>query len=241
MNATMDEAPAMVRVWDLPTRLVHWSLLAMFVGAWLTREGDGQRMLHLLFGYSLFGLVLFRIVWGFIGSRHARFADFVRGPGAAMGYLRGRVARVVGHNPAGAAAIILFLLFGLGSGITGWWMASGRGESVEELHELFANGFLALAVMHVLGVLWSGWRHRENLVRGMIDGRKRGAGSDAIGSNRPLAALLLLAALGGFWAWGWQRPQLPFGLSAGVEQEEGEGHGAGGIEREHHDEDGDDD
>ncbi len=219
MNVSRSAMPAPgVRVWDLPTRLFHWSMVICFVGAWLTREGDGQRLLHVLFGYTLFGLIGIRLIWGVIGTRYARFAEFIRGPRAVIDYLSGKATRYIGHNPAGAIAIVLMLALGLGSGITGWLMASGRaGEGLEDIHEFFANGSLAVVIVHVLGVIWSSLRHRENLPRAMLTGKKTGQPTQGIAHNHAWLAWLLLAAILAFWGSSWRTQQLPMGLDAGVQ------------------------
>lgn len=219
-----------VRVWDLPVRVVHWLLVAAFFGAWITGE-DGSPLLHLLFGYSLAGLVLFRLLWGVVGTRHARFGDFVRGPGAVLTHVRGLLRREpdahAGHNPLGALAVLAILGLGVAMGVTGWMMAAGgAGESLEELHEALANAFMAVVIVHILGVLLTSVLQRRNLVAGMITGRKRSA--EAPVARRGLVALLLLALLAGFWAVSLDGGQLPLGLSAGIDLNEG--HGAGDDE-----------
>ena len=96
-----------ILVWDLPVRMFHWLTVLSFAGAWLTAESERWRLLHVTLGYTLAGLLVFRVLWGLIGTRHARFTDFVRGPGAVRRYLaallRGQPEQAVGHNPAGLA------------------------------------------------------------------------------------------------------------------------------------------
>ena len=105
-----------IRVWDLPTRVFHWSLVSCFAGAWLTAESERWRDVHVMLGYTLIGLVAFRVLWGFAGSRYARFRSFLFGPAAVWRYLRsilsGTPQHFSGHNPVGALAI--FVLLGLG-------------------------------------------------------------------------------------------------------------------------------
>ncbi|MBI1386018.1 MAG: cytochrome B [Rhizobiales bacterium] len=171
-------APPEVQVWDPVVRLFHWSLVAAFTVAWLT--ADEWDAAHEWAGYAVAGLVVVRIVWGLVGTRNARFASFVRGPATTLAYLgdmlRRREARCLQHNPAGAAMIVA-LLFGLVvvSG-TGWMMTLDQFSGVdwlEEVHELAANGLLALVALHVAGVLYASLSHGENLVKAMITGRKR--------------------------------------------------------------------
>lgn len=239
------EAPAgRIRVWDAPTRVTHWLMAACFAGAWLTAEQDRWLLVHTTLGYTLAGLVAFRLVWGLVGTRHARFASFVRGPAAALAYLRsafsGHPTHHTGHNPAGALAVVALLALGALLTASGW--ATERelgGHAAEELHEALANGMLALVALHVVAVVASSWLHRENLPRAMVTGFKRGHPAEAVARSAwPVAALVLGAVLG-FWAWQWQAA--PLGTPVGGV----EGGGTGLHERGHHggghDEDDDDD
>jgi cytochrome b len=165
-----------VRVWDPLVRLFHWSLAAAFAIAFLSEEGE---RLHDAAGYVVLGLIGFRLVWGLVGSEHARFTDFVPSPRRLVGYLaglvRGRPERYLGHNPAGGVMILLLLTAVLVTAGSGWLMTTDRfwgTEWVEELHEGAAYAALALVGAHVLGVLVSSLLHHENLVRAMITGRK---------------------------------------------------------------------
>ncbi|MCP5150303.1 MAG: cytochrome b/b6 domain-containing protein [Ectothiorhodospiraceae bacterium] len=169
---------AEVKVWDPLVRIGHWTLVAAFAIAWLTAEELDR--VHEWAGYVVLGYVAVRLAWGFVGGRHARFADFVRGPGVVLGYLvdtaRLRARRHLGHNPAGGA-MILALLAGLAiTGLTGFAMTTDAFwgvEWVEEVHEGAAEATLVLVVLHVLGVLVASLEHGENLVRAMVTGRKR--------------------------------------------------------------------
>lgn len=167
-----------VAVWDPWVRLFHWSLVAAFFGAYLL--GDGGGTWHQALGYTALGLVAFRLVWGLIGSRYARFARFVPGPARLLAYLRAMLARReprhLGHNPAGAAMILLLLVGIAVTGVTGWLMTTDRFWGVgwvQDVHEWAANVMLVLIGLHVAGVIYASWRHRENLVRAMVTGRKR--------------------------------------------------------------------
>ncbi len=170
--------PATVKVWDLFVRVFHWSLVASFAIAWIT--ADEWDRLHEWAGYAAVALVGCRIVWGFIGTKYARFSDFVRSPFAMFGYLRdvlrGQERRYIGHNPAGGAMILALLAGIIGLGLTGWMMTTNAFwgvEWVEEVHEALANGMLVLVGLHVVGVLVAGLRHGENLVAAMLTGHKR--------------------------------------------------------------------
>ena len=169
----------MVRVWDPFVRLFHWTLVAFFTAAWLT--GDEIGWLHELLGYGILALVALRIVWGFIGSPYARFQDFAFGPGTTLAYARDAVAmragRHLGHNPLGAAMVLVLLAGLLVTGGSGWLLTSellGREPKwLEEVHEIAANLMLVLVALHIAGVIFSSFVHGENLVRSMVTGLKR--------------------------------------------------------------------
>ncbi|MDR2012610.1 MAG: cytochrome b/b6 domain-containing protein, partial [Rhodanobacter sp.] len=194
-----------ILVWDAPTRLFHWLTVLSFFGAYLSAESERWRLVHVTLGYTMAGLVCFRVVWGVLGTRHARFSNFVRSPAAAWRYLsslaRGRPEHHVGHNPAGALAIIALLLLACAVTVTGWAAYNeAGGEWLGELHESTANTMLALIGLHVLAVFLSSWLHRENLTRAMISGYK--AGQPGQGIPRAwwgIAGLMLIAVLGFWW------------------------------------------
>ena len=216
--------PQPVLVWDLPVRVFHWLLAASFLGAFVTAESERWRLLHVTLGYTVGGLVVFRLLWGLIGTRHARFADFVRGPRAVVRYLRsllsGRAEHHVGHNPAGALAIVGLLAASVLSVASGWAIFNDvGGEWLEDLHEVAANAMLALVAVHVLGVIVSSRLHHENLVRSMVTGRKLGLPADSIGQAWRGVAAIMIAAVLGFWSWQWQQAPDPSTVQAQVEQE----------------------
>jgi cytochrome b len=193
-----------ILVWDAPTRIFHWALAASFLGAFLTAESERQRDLHVLFGYTMVGLIAFRVVWALVGTRYARFRAIAYGPAALRRYaasiLRGRPERYVGHNPPGALAIPALLGLCLATAASGYAVYEELGgEWLEEAHEVLAFATLALVGVHVVGVLASSLLHRENLVRSMITGTKRGSAAEAISGPRRLVALLLLAAIAAAW------------------------------------------
>lgn len=198
-----------ILVWDAPVRVFHWLMVACFAGAWLTSDGERWRLVHVTLGYTMLGLVVFRILWGLLGTRYARFSQFVRGPGAVARYLasllKGRPEHHTGHNPAGAIAIVLLLGLTLVVGASGWATYNELGgEWLEEVHEAVATLMLAIVAVHVAAVAVSSWLHRENLVGAMVTGRKNGEPREAArGAWRSLAAVLLVAVLG-FWWLQWQ-------------------------------------
>ena len=207
-----------ILVWDVPVRIFHWALAASFITAFVTSESEVFRNVHVVSGYLMLALIAFRVMWGFVGTRHARFADFVRGPGSVLKYLRSLVSGApehhVGHNPAGALAIILLLLLGVGTVASGWMTFNEiGGDALEELHEGIATTMLAVVVVHVLGVVVSSFLHRENLVRAMLTGYKYGPQHEGIRQRRGIIAIALVAVLGWF-GWGLTQGQFPGLLDA---------------------------
>lgn len=185
-------AAEQVKVWDPLVRVFHWSLVVSFFTAYLTE--DDFLTLHTWAGYTVLGLVLIRIAWGIIGTRHARFTDFVYSPRAVMAFVKDtlllRARRYRGHNPAGGAMILIMLVSLVLTTLTGLmvygaaenagplasWLGhlgDEGGEVFEEAHEFLANLTLLLVAIHVAGVLVESLIHRENLVRSMWSGRKR--------------------------------------------------------------------
>lgn len=165
-------------VWDPLVRIFHWSLVAAVLVAWAS--ADELRGLHQTAGFAILGLVLVRIAWGFVGTEHARFADFVHRPSTVFRYMgdlvRRRAKRYLGHNPAGGMMIVVLLVMLLATSVLGAAMVTGaiqRNHQVEEIHEVMANLTLILAGVHVAGVLVASLLHRENLIGAMISGRKR--------------------------------------------------------------------
>ena len=178
-------AQATIRVWDPIVRLFHWGLVASFAVAWIS--ADEWQDLHEVAGYVAGGLIAVRLIWGLVGTRYARFWQFVRSPATVVGYLgdmlKGREARYIGHNPAGGA-MVLALIGCMAVLVATGWMGTLDAfwgvEWVEEVHETFANLLLALVALHVLGVVWASLKHGESLVRAMITGRKKGPEPDDI-------------------------------------------------------------
>ena len=215
-----------VLIWDLPVRLVHWLLVICFIGAYLTSEDEGLSLLHVTLGYTMVFLMTLRIIWGFIGSKYARFSNFVKGPNAVMTYFESLVQKVpehhTGHNPAGALAIIGLLLLGLLVGFSGFAaLHEIWGEWGEEVHEAIANVMLILVIVHVIAVVASGWLHDESLIMSMINGAKKVDSSYAItNAHRKLAVVVLLGVLS-FWAYQYVHADVGGidGLSSSAEQE----------------------
>ena len=171
-----DSAAGSIKIWDPVVRVFHWGLAA---AVFIALMSDEDRALHEAAGYAALALVLVRILWGFLGPRHARFSSFVRSPGAVLAYLKDvaglRARRYLGHNPAGGAMILLLLAMVATAGISGWLSETDRFFGVawvEDLHRASANALIALIAFHVAGVVFSSVMHGENLVRAMITGRK---------------------------------------------------------------------
>jgi cytochrome b len=179
----------LVKVWDLPLRIFHWLLVAGFVIAYLTE--DDLLTVHVWAGYVVFGLLVFRLIWGFIGNEYARFSSFLCSPVKSIAYVKDLIAlntkRFLGHNPAGAAMIVLLLVSLLLTSITGFAVYgadqgagplaniidSSNEELWEESHEFFANFTLFLVIVHILGVVAESVIHHENLAKAMWHGFKK--------------------------------------------------------------------
>lgn len=177
-EAGRETRPAFVRVWDPFVRLLHWWLALSFAIAWIS--ADEWDLVHEYAGYVVAALVGLRIAWGLIGTRHARFSDFVYSPPAVFAYLRDsfllKARRYLGHNPAGGAMVLALLLSLTAVSATGIMMTTDAfwtAEWVEEVHEAAANLTLGLVVLHVAGVIFSSLEHGENLVKSMLTGMKR--------------------------------------------------------------------
>ena len=193
-----------ILVWDIPTRLFHWLLALSFTGAFVTAESERFRDVHVLLGYTFAGLIAFRLLWGFIGTRYAHFSSFRFTPGEVGRYLGSLFTRLprhyLGHNPAGSLAIFLMLGLGIVTALAGYATYNDfGGEWLEELHEGAANAMLIVVFVHIAGVIVSSLLHRENLVRSMINGRKLGEQREGIRYAHAWLGALLLAAVIGFW------------------------------------------
>jgi cytochrome b len=181
----------LIKVWDLPIRLFHWTLVASFFLAYITE--DHWMGVHTFAGYTIAALILFRLIWGLIGTRHARFSDFVTRPSDIKQYIKDifrlRAKRYLGHNPAGGAMIIALIISLVITVMTGVATYGGKelagplagymasmpdfvSAALEELHEFFANFTLFLVVLHVAGVVFASLQHGENLIRAMFTGKK---------------------------------------------------------------------
>jgi cytochrome b len=195
-------------IWDLPTRLFHWLLTTGFIAAaliaFLAEEESRLFPYHAILGLALLLMVVLRLVWGLIGSRYARFGSFLFGPRAVFIYLKeaflGGSTRHNGHNPGSAYAIFGMLALVLGISITGIMLSLGD-KGIKEAHEVLSYALMAVAVIHVLGVVFHTLRHRENITLSMVTGRKECEPAEAIASARPVAAAIFVVLLAA-WTFG---------------------------------------
>ncbi len=208
--ATTGTAQRRIQVWDVPTRLFHWSLLALVVIAWFTGEGEGgTAATHRIAGEAIAGLLVFRVLWGFIGGEHARFADFAAGPKLVLEHVGDLFSatpkRHLGHNPLGGVAVFLLLLTTVFIVVTGLFSGGDEGASglfagawgvnVGETHEVAFRVLQGLVVLHVLGVVVESWRARDALTPAMITGAKTRRADEAGADARKAGAAALLVAL----------------------------------------------
>jgi cytochrome b len=189
-------------VYDLPTRVFHWLFAGLFLVAFAIGKGMDDDSTgysyHMLAGLTLGFVVLLRVIWGFMGTRHARFTGFALQPAELLGYLKGILSgdkkRWAGHNPASSWAAITMMLLALGLGVTGYLMTSGAGnEALKEVHELFANALIVIVVLHLTGIVLHTLRHREWIGLSMIDGKKeQAADPEVIPSSKTAFGVILL-------------------------------------------------
>jgi len=189
-----------IQIWDMPVRLFHWLLVALLGFSWWSGE-QHEMDWHRLSGYAIFALLVFRIYWGFAGGRTARFAQFVRGPRAMLGYVRslgrGSYVATPGHNPVGGWSVILLLatlmamvlagLFavdidGLESGPLADYVSFDQGRLAAKVHGWVFNLILALAAAHVAAILLYLVLLRHNLIGPMLNGRRRARAGEAVQS-----------------------------------------------------------
>lgn len=220
---SIEAATKRVLVWDLPVRIFHWTLLLAIVGAFITNQlGVVYFRYHLWFGYTVLVLVAFRLVWGLIGTRHARFWNFVRGPVTTVRYtrdlLRGRDVHYAGHNPLGALMVVVLLgaifaqaatgLFGndeiFNVGPLYGYVTNELSLELTSVHRQLFYWLAGAAAIHILAVLAHWLFKRENLVAAMITGRKPRHhlnAVDIVQSSRTWLAVLLVAVVAVGLAW----------------------------------------
>jgi cytochrome b len=199
-----------ILVWDTPTRVFHWLQVLSFSVAYLTAFSERTRNYHVALGYILLGLLAFRLLWGFIGTRYARFRSFLFNPKEILSYLltllKGRPAHYLGHNPAGSVSVWLLLALGLFVCITGVLaLQDAASDLVVDLHGLGTNVMLGVIALHLIGMLASSILHRENLVRSMFTGFKPVSGQKPTESDQGVRnayhwlGVLMVATVVIFW------------------------------------------
>jgi len=193
-----------ILVWDVPTRAFHWMQVVTFVGAYLTAESERTRDIHVAFGYILLGLIIFRLLWGFMGTRYARFSSFLFFPGQIIEYLgslfKGKPKHYLGHNPAGSVSVWLLLGLGLSICVTGVLaLQDDASDAVIEMHGMATDAMLVVIALHLLGVVMSSIMHRENLVRAMVLGFKVAEAEEGIQRSYTWLGILMLAVAVVFW------------------------------------------
>jgi cytochrome b len=196
-------------VWDLPLRLFHWLLALSIFSSWLTAEFDWMEI-HFWLGYGTLGMVIFRIFWGFIGPRHARFASFLVGPIALLRHakatLRGTAANSVGHNPLGGLSVIVLLALVIVQAVTGLFttddviwagvynaaVSSRTGDYLSGLHHRNFNRLLAMICLHLIAIAYYWLIKKQNLVSAMVTGTKS---AEIVPPHEEIAGSALLRAL----------------------------------------------
>jgi cytochrome b len=222
VNATFSASaamPATRRTVDAPTRVMHWLLALSFLGAYVTADGEAWRLLHVTLGYTMAGLLAFRIVWGIAGPRHARLSALLRKLQGLPGWIKGVKAGTPNWRLAQSlllalsVVVLLALIAPLtlsGYGTYNEW----AGDWLEEVHEFFGNALLAAVLVHVAVIAGVSLLRRKNQVTPMLTGRVEGAGPDLLQSNHNTVAVFLLAAVLGFWTWQWQQSPAAGGVTA---------------------------
>lgn len=194
------------RIYDLPTRMFHW----LFAGSFLTAFAIANTIddestafaWHMLAGLIMVFTVLLRIVWGVVGTKHARFSDFHLNPAALFQYITGvftgkNIPRA-GHNPASSWAAMLMMLLAVGLGVSGYLMASGSaGDMLEDAHELFADLFIGVVILHLAGLVLHHLKHQDQLSKSMLSGDKQGLdqSTQSVRSHRLLGLLFFCLTL----------------------------------------------
>jgi cytochrome b len=181
-------SPAQIPVWDPAVRLLHWTLVCAITVAWTSTLAIGlPASWHETAGFTAMVCVALRVLWGFAGSRHARFDDFIRSPQHTWRYAKqvwqGTAAHHLGHNPLGGWMVVMLLLTVAAITATGWLQTTDRywgSNGLERVHATLAWGLLGLIALHVAGVLITSFHQRENLVKAMLDGRKISPAKDDV-------------------------------------------------------------
>lgn len=213
-------------LWDLPTRVFHWLIVCLLPLSWWSAE-EGHYNLHQWTGYTVLVLVVTRLIWGFLGSRHSRFRDFLVGPRAVVAYVRGEGGHSAGHNPIGGWSVVTLLTLLLVQAVSGlfnsddvlfsgplyYWADDDLRDAMGVVHEVAFNVLLALVAVHIVGVLYHQWRLKEKLLQAMV----RGSAAGREGTEPPVTwwwAVVIAAVIGLALWWGIEqapRPALLYG------------------------------
>ena len=208
-------------LWDIPTRIFHWLIVCCLPLAWWSAHEE-RYDLHEWTGYTVLVLVVTRIVWGFIGSLHSRFTDFLVGPGTVLAYLRGQHTDTAGHNPLGGWSVLLLLSLLLLQAVSGlfngddvlfsgplyYWANSNFRDTMGVVHDAAFNALLALVCVHILAVFYHQFRLKEKLLQAMV----RGAAEGREGREQPVGwwlALVVLVLLSLALWWGLEQAPKP--------------------------------
>lgn len=203
---------ARIKVWDLPTRLFHWLLVALIAAAFVT-ESIGVMEWHGRVGLAILGLLVFRLVWGFVGSTYARFCTFIKGPQSIKAYLRGEW-HGLGHNPLGALSVLAILAtvgIQVASGLfasddSGFYgpladlVSESLSHGLTELHESMEPVLIALVVAHVAAIVFYARVKKDNLVKPMILGWKEADGEAAKGGGLVAFVVAVVIAVAAVFA-----------------------------------------
>lgn len=231
---------------DAPTRAFHWLLALCFIGAYVTSESERWRLIHITLGYTALGLVAFRLLWSLLGPRPVRWQTWRSRMQAAAMQLRDWrhsslkwSAKLVAMNTVAILTLILVVTMVVATGVAldqEWW-----GDALEDVHEVLGNSLLLIVLTHIGLVLLSAWVKAGLPWQAMVSGRAPGRGADLVSTPRRWLALLLMAAVAGFWYWQWQNaPTGPVGSSGEIKSLQADSEHQGGIAERDEDDDDDD-
>lgn len=212
----IDHHPAAIPVWDLPTRLFHWLLVALVAISFVTAKAGGNAMqYHECSGVAILVLLVFRLIWGFVGSRPSQFRDFVKGPVAvwqyANGLARGNAVPYLGHNPLGGWSVLAMLLVVMLQACLGLfanddiitegplflWVSKATSDRLTRIHRINQYVIMGLTAIHILAVAFHFFIERENLLKPMITGTKPRNGDDDVPATAPTWLAAVIAVLTG--------------------------------------------
>jgi len=212
--------PARRRMVDAPTRMFHWLFALSFLGAYLTADGERFRLLHITLGYTMAGLLFFRVLYGLLGPPHARLALQWRKLAGLWPWAQSLKAAVCANTPPAvnwrqgqnlfmALAIVALLLLVVPLTLSGYatyneWGDIMGGDWIEDIHEFFGNTVLAVVLVHIAAIVGLSVLRRKNLATPMVTGWIEGAGPDLVKRNHRWLAALVLCAVLAYWAWEWQ-------------------------------------